>query len=57
MFSPLEHPGRASARRNEVIDDMVKRGSISLEQAEKTKSMSLGTAADDQRSTIHNPDC
>jgi membrane peptidoglycan carboxypeptidase len=52
MFSPLAHPDRALARRNEVIDAMVKRGSIGWEQAGKAKSMSLGMAADDHGQTL-----
>lgn len=47
-FSPLSHPDRALARRNEVIDAMAKRGSISSEQAEQAKKMPLGTIAPDR---------
>lgn len=43
-FSPIAHPDRALARRNEVIDAMVERGSLSSEQAEQAKGMPLGTA-------------
>lgn len=46
-FSPLTHPDRALARRNEVIDAMSERGSITPEQAEKAKTMPLGAVADD----------
>jgi membrane carboxypeptidase/penicillin-binding protein len=46
-FSPLAHPDRALGRRNEVIDAMARRGSISSEQAEQAKRMPLGTVADD----------
>lgn len=49
-FSPLAHPDRALARRNEVIDAMAKRGSISSEQAEQAKSMPLRTVADNPAS-------
>jgi len=41
VFSPQEHPDRALARRNEVIDAMAKRGSISSEQAEQAKKTPL----------------
>jgi membrane carboxypeptidase/penicillin-binding protein len=47
-FSPVSHPDRALARRNEVIDAMAKRGSISSEQAEQAKKMPLGTVAKDR---------
>jgi membrane peptidoglycan carboxypeptidase len=46
-FSPLSHPASALARRNEVIDAMAKRGSISPEKAEFAKRMPLGTVAND----------
>jgi membrane carboxypeptidase/penicillin-binding protein len=46
-LSPQTHPDRALARRNEVIDAMAKRGSITSEQAEQAKRMPLGTVADD----------
>ena len=46
-FSPQAHPDRALARRNDVIDAMAKRGSISSEQAEQAKRMPLGTVPDD----------
>jgi penicillin-binding protein 1A len=46
-FSPQAHPDRALARRNEVIDAMANRGSISSEQAEQAKRTPLGTVADD----------
>jgi membrane carboxypeptidase/penicillin-binding protein len=49
-FSPLSHPERALARRNEVIDAMAKRGSISSEEAEFAKRMPLGTVANDSLS-------
>jgi penicillin-binding protein 1A len=45
-FSPLTHPDRALARRNEVIDMMAKRGSISSEEAEQAKRTPLGTVTD-----------
>lgn len=45
-FSPIAHPDRALARRNEVIDLMAKRGTISSEQAEQAKRTPLGTVAD-----------
>lgn len=47
-FSPLSHPDRALARRNEVIEAMAKRGSISSEQAEQAKRMPLGTVGEDR---------
>lgn len=40
-FSPLQHPDRALARRNEVIDAMLQRGSISPEEAQTAKHTSL----------------
>jgi membrane carboxypeptidase/penicillin-binding protein len=46
QFSPQVHPERALARRNEVIDTMAKRGSISFEQAEDAKRMPLGIVTD-----------
>ena len=46
-LSPQAHPDRALARRNEVIDAMGQRGSITPEQAERAKSMPLGAATDD----------
>jgi membrane carboxypeptidase/penicillin-binding protein len=48
-FSPLAHPDNVLMRRNEVIDRMATRGSISPEQASKAKSMPLGTATDGHR--------
>ena len=48
-FSPLAHPDRAVARRNEVIDAMSKRGSITPEQAEKAKATPMGAVADTTR--------
>lgn len=42
-FSPLQHPDRALARRNEVIDAMLQRGSISPEEAEAAKRAPLGS--------------
>ena len=46
VFSPQVHPDRALVRRNEVIDEMARRGSITSEQAEQAKSMPLGTITD-----------
>jgi len=46
-FSPRVHPDRALVRRNEVIDAMAQRDSITSEQAERAKSTPLGTIADD----------
>lgn len=43
VFSPLTHPDRALARRNEVIDAMSARGSITPEQAEQAKASPLDT--------------
>jgi penicillin-binding protein 1A len=48
-FSPLAHPDNALMRRDEVIDRMAMRGSISAEQASKAKSTPLGTATNDHR--------
>jgi len=45
LFSPRTHPDRALRRRNEVIDIMAQRGSITSEQAEQAKSMPLGPIA------------
>lgn len=42
-FSPLAHPDRALARRNEVIDAMSERGSITSEEARQAKIAPLGT--------------
>lgn len=53
-FSPQTHPDRALARRNEVIDAMAKRGSITSEEAERAKGMPLGTVADDSAKPVHN---
>ncbi len=47
LLSPRTHPDRALRRRNEVIDVMAQRGSITSEQAERAKSMTLGTIASD----------
>jgi membrane carboxypeptidase/penicillin-binding protein len=47
-FSPLFHPERALARRNEVIEAMARRGSISPELAEQAKRMPLGTVGEDR---------
>jgi hypothetical protein len=46
-FSPQAHPDRALFRRNEVIDAMAKRGSISSEHAEQAKKDPIPTVADD----------
>ena len=40
-FSPIQHPDRALARRNEVIDAMLQRGSIRPEEAETAKRAPL----------------
>ncbi len=40
-FSPLTHPNGALARRNEVIEAMAKRGSISSQQAQEAKAAPL----------------
>lgn len=40
-FSPVHHPDRALARRNEVIDAMLQRGSISPEEAQAAKRTPL----------------
>jgi membrane peptidoglycan carboxypeptidase len=42
-FSPLTHPHKALARRNEVIDAMSERGSITSEEAGQAKIAPLGT--------------
>jgi membrane carboxypeptidase/penicillin-binding protein len=47
-LSPLFHPDRALARRNQVIEAMARRGSISPELAEQAKRMPLGTVGDDR---------
>jgi hypothetical protein len=41
--SPRQHPDRALARRNEVIDAMARRGSITRAQADVFKGTPLGT--------------
>lgn len=46
VFSPSEHPNRALLRRNEVLDAMVKRSSISPEQGEEAKRAPLGALAE-----------
>ena len=46
-FSPKTNPDRALARRNEVIDAMAQRASITSEQAEQAKGMPLGTVVED----------
>lgn len=46
-LSPLTHPDSALSRRNEVIDAMVKRGSMSSEKAEQAKRTPIGTVAGD----------
>ena len=42
-FSPQTHPDKALARRNEVIDAMSERGSITSEEAGQAKIAPLGT--------------
>jgi hypothetical protein len=42
--SPMKHPDRALARRNEVIDTMLQRGSIGPEEATAAKLSPLGIA-------------
>ena len=46
-FSPLTHPDNALTRRNEVIDAMVKRGSMSSQEADQAKRTPIGTVAGD----------
>lgn len=46
VFSPSTHPNEALARRNKVVEAMLKRGSISPEQAEQAKGTPLGTVAE-----------
>jgi len=41
-FSPKEQPDRAFSRRNDVIDAMLQRGSISVAEADEAKRTSLG---------------
>jgi hypothetical protein len=43
-FSPIQHPDRAIARRNQVIDAMVQQGSIEPEEAAAAKLAPLGIA-------------
>jgi hypothetical protein len=43
-FSPTQHPDQALARRNEVIDAMLQRGSIRPEEAEAAKRAPLSPA-------------
>lgn len=45
-FSPSTHPNEALARRNKVVEAMLKRGSISPEQAQQAKGTPLGTGAE-----------
>jgi hypothetical protein len=42
--SPIQHPDRAIARRNEVIDTMLQQGSIKPEEATAAKLSPLGVA-------------
>jgi len=42
-LSPTEHPDRALLRRNEVLDEMAKRGSLKAADAEIAKASPLGT--------------
>jgi penicillin-binding protein 1A len=44
-YSPLKHPDRALLRRNEVIDAMIGKGTITAAQGEAAKGTSLGIAA------------
>ncbi len=47
VFSPSTHPNEALARRNKVIEAMLKRGSITAEQAQEAKGAPLlGTVAE-----------
>ena len=41
-LSPTKHPDRALARRNEVLDEMASRGSITVGDAEIAKASPLG---------------
>ena len=41
-FSPTQHPDRVVARRNEVLDRMMQRGSIRREEADSAKRNPLG---------------
>ena len=43
-LSPLTHPERALARRNEVIDTMLQRSSVTEKEAEEAKRAPLGVA-------------
>ena len=43
VFSPSTHPITTFARRNEVIDAMARRGSISVPEAQEAKATPLGT--------------
>jgi penicillin-binding protein 1A len=40
-YNPREHPDRAELRRNRVLDDMAKTGTITREQAERAKAQPL----------------
>ena len=43
-LSPMRHPDRALARRNEVIDAMVQAGSITVSEADDAKNAPIGIA-------------
>jgi hypothetical protein len=47
-FSPIQHPDQALARRNEVIDAMLHRGSIRPEEAESAKRAPLNAVLQTQ---------
>jgi membrane carboxypeptidase/penicillin-binding protein len=41
-YSPLNHPDRALERRNEVIDAMVRAGTVTVSEAEAAKGVPIG---------------
>ncbi|MGH9940327.1 MAG: penicillin-binding protein 1A, partial [Blastocatellia bacterium] len=49
QFSPIHHPKAARERRNLVLQSMVDAGYISEEEADESKSKSLGLQVADQR--------
>lgn len=40
-YSPLRHPERAMGRRNEIIDTMLRRGSLTPDQANQAKTVPI----------------
>ena len=45
-YSVTQHPDRATERRNQVIDEMVRQGSISAQEAQEAKLAPLGIVGD-----------